>query len=91
MVAFDDRKYGQSIERFEDARRYLERYKLSTVLGIHTVQLIPERRESLWRIAEYDRWYADPFLWPRIWRRNRALIQNPDLIYPNWRLIIPAI
>ena len=91
VVAFDDRKYGQSIERFEDARRYLERYKLYTVLGIHTVQLIPERRESLWRIAEYDRWYADPFLWPRIWRRNRALIQNPDLIYPNWRLIIPAI
>ena len=91
VVAFDDRKYGQSIERFEDARRYLERYKLYTVLGIHTVQLIPERRESLWRIAGYDRWYADPFLWPRIWRRNRALIQNPDLIYPNWRLIIPAI
>ncbi len=91
VVAFDDRKYGQSIERFEDARRYLERYKLYTVLGIHTVQLIPERRESLWRIAEYDRWYADPFLWPRIWRRNRDLIQNPDLIYPNWNLIIPAI
>ena len=91
VVAFDDRKYGQSIERFEDARRYLDRYKLYTALGIHTVQLIPERRESLWRIAEYDRWYADPFLWPRIWRRNRDLIQNPDLIYPNWRLIIPAI
>ena len=91
VVAFDERKYGQSIERFEDARRYLERYKLYTVLGIHTVKLIPERRESLWRIAEYDRWYADPFLWPRIWRRNRDLIQNPDLIYPNWNLIIPAI
>ena len=91
VVAFDDRKYGQSIERFEDARLYLERYRLYTVLGIHTVQLIPDRRESLWRIAEYDRWYADPFLWPRIWRRNRDLIQNPDLIYPNWNLIIPAI
>ena len=91
VVAFDDRKYGQSIQRFEDARSYLERYRLHAVLGIHTVQLIPERRESLWRIAEYDRWYADPFLWPRIWRRNRDLIRNPDLIYPNWNLIIPAI
>ena len=91
VIAFDDRKYGQSIERFEDARRYLERYRIHAVLGIHTVQLIPERRESLWRIAEYDRWYADPFLWPRIWRRNRDLIQNPDLIYPNWNLIIPAL
>ena len=91
VVAFDDEKYGQSIQLFEDARRYLERYKFYAVLGIHTVQLIPERRESLWRIAEYPRWYEDPFLWPRIWRRNRDLIQNPDLIYPNWRLIIPAL
>ncbi len=91
VVAFDDEKYGQSISLFEDARRYLERYKFYVVLGIHTVRLIPERRESLWRIAEYPQWYDDPFLWPRIWRRNRDLIQNPDLIYPGWQLIIPAI
>jgi len=91
VLAFDDRKYAQSIQLFEDARRYLERYKLDTVMGVHTVQLIPERRESLWRIAEYDHWYGDPFRWPRIWRKNRDLIQNPDLIYPNWNLIIPAL
>ena len=91
VVAFDDQKYGQSIRLFEDARRYLDLYKFYAVLGIHVVQLIPERRESLWRIAEYPRWYEDPFLWPRIWRRNRDLIQNPDLIYPGWQLIIPAL
>ena len=91
VVAFDRRKYSQSIRLFEDARRYVERYKFYAVLGIHVVQLIPERRESLWRIAEYPRWYEDPFLWPRIWRRNRDLILNPDLIYPNWQLIIPAL
>ena len=91
VAAFDDQKYGQSIRLFEDARRYLDLYKFYAVLGIHVVQLIPERRESLWRIAEYPRWYDDPFLWPRIWRRNRDLIQNPDLIYPGWQLIIPAL
>ena len=91
VVEFDDEKYGQAISLFEDARRYLERYKFYVVLGIHTVRLIPERRESLWRIAEYPQWYGDPFLWPRIWRRNRDLIQNPDLIYPGWQLIIPAL
>ena len=91
VVEFDDEKYGQAISLFEDARRYLERYKFYVVLGIHTVRLIPDRRESLWRIAEYPQWYGDPFLWPRIWRRNRDLIQNPDLIYPGWQLIIPAI
>ena len=91
VAAFDDQKYGQSIRLFEDARRYLDLYKFYAVLGSHFVQLIPERRESLWRIAEYPRWYDDPFLWPRIWRRNRDLIQNPDLIYPGWQLIIPAL
>ena len=91
VVAFDRWKNSQSIRLFEDARRYVERYKFYAVLGIHVVQLIPERRESLWRIAEYPRWYEDPFLWPRIWRRNRDLILNPDLIYPNWQLIIPAL
>ena len=91
VVEFDDEKYGQSISLFEDARRYLERYLFYAVLGIHTVRLIPDRRESLWRIAEYPQWYGDPFLWPRIWRKNRDLIQNPDLIYPGWQLIIPAI
>ena len=91
VVSFDDQKYGQSIRLFEDASRYLERYKFYAVLNIYTVKLIPERRESLWRIAEYDFHYGDPFLWPKIWRRNRDRIQNPDLIYPGWQLIIPAI
>ena len=90
VVSFDDQKYGQSIRLFEDASRYLERYKAYAVLNIYTVKLIPERRESLWRIGEYDFHYGDPFLWPKIWRRNRDLIQNPDLIYPGWQLIIPA-
>ena len=50
---------------------------------------IPERPESLWRIAGYDFVYGNPHLWPRIWRRTRALIRNPDLIQPGWKLVIP--
>ena len=91
VVANDDGKYRQAMALFEDARRYLDLYKLYAVLAVYTVRYIPERRDSLWRIAEYDFHYGDPFLWPRIWRRNRTLIQNPDLIYPNWQLIIPAL
>jgi len=53
------------------------------------VRLIPERRDCLWRIAEYDFIYGNPYLWPKIWRRNRKLIQHPDLIYPGWKLVIP--
>lgn len=91
VVANDDGKYRQAMALFEDARRYLDYYKLYAVLAVYTVRYIPERRDSLWRIAEYDFHYGDPFRWPRIWRRNRNLIQNPDLIYPGWQLIIPAL
>jgi len=56
---------------------------------LYTVRLIPERRDSLWRISEYQSIFGDPLQWPRIWYRNRRLIQNPDLIFPGWQLIIP--
>ena len=56
---------------------------------VYTVRLIPDRRDSLWRISEYSGIYATPWDWPKIWKRNQKLIQNPDLIYPGWQLIIP--
>ena len=74
---------------FNEALRYIEIYKSYAVKGVYTVRLIPDRRDCLWRIAEYHDIYGDPYLWPKIWRRNRKLIQNPDLIYPGWQLVIP--
>ena len=74
---------------FEQAQRYAGAYEALAVMTTYTVRLIPERRESLWRIAEYDFIYGNPWLWPRIWHRNRKLIQDPDLIYPGWQLYIP--
>lgn len=59
------------------------------VMTTYTVRSIPERPESLWRIAGYDFIYGDPTLWPRIWQGNRELIQDPDLILPGWQLSIP--
>jgi nucleoid-associated protein YgaU len=47
------------------------------------------RGDSLWAIAGSR--YGDPTLWPRIHDANRNDIANPDLIYPNQRLRIPAI
>ena len=40
-------------------------------------------------IAEYNYIHANPYMWPKIWRRNRKRIQHPDLIYPGWKLVIP--
>ncbi len=81
--------YVQAQEYYAEAIRYVEVYKSYAVKGVYTVRLIPERRDCLWRISEYDFIYGNPQLWPKIWRRNRKLIQNPDLIYPGWLLVIP--
>jgi len=40
----------------------------------YTVRLIPERRDCLWRIAEYHEIYADPAQWPKLYRANQSLI-----------------
>ena len=84
--------YELSEEYFNEAGRLIQAYKNQAVKAeypLYVVRLIPERRDCLWRIAEYDFIYGNPFLWPKIWRRNRKLIQHPDLIYPGWKLVIP--
>ncbi|HTP58291.1 MAG TPA: hypothetical protein VMM82_05195, partial [Spirochaetia bacterium] len=81
--------YAKAMDYFTEAQRYIDIYKSYAVKGVYTVRLIPDRRDCLWRIAEYADIYGDPYKWPNIWRRNRKLIQNPDLIYPGWQLVIP--
>lgn len=81
--------YQRAAGYFQQARRYRDAYVALAVVTTYTVRLVPERRESLWRIAEYDFIYGNPWLWPKIWHRNRKLIQDPDLIFPGWQLYIP--
>jgi nucleoid-associated protein YgaU len=81
--------YAKAQDYFNEAQRYIDVYKSYAVKGVYTVRLIPDRRDCLWRIAEYADIYGDPYKWPTIWRRNRKLIQNPDLIFPGWQLVIP--
>ena len=45
--------------------------------------------EFLQKISEYERIYADPLKWPRIYRANKDLIDDPNLIYPDWELTVP--
>jgi hypothetical protein len=44
--------------------------------------------ETLWDIARAC--LADPFLWPEIFRLNTATVEDPALIYPRERLVLPA-
>ncbi len=50
----------------------------------YTVRLIPERRDCLYRIAEYDFIYGDPTQWPKLYRANKALIDNGYQRYVNY-------
>ncbi len=55
----------------------------------YKVRLIPERRDCLWRIAEYDFIYDNARLWPQIYKANKEQIKNPDLIFPGQVFKIP--
>ena len=44
--------------------------------------------DYLWKIAKKDDIYGDPYQWIRIYTKNRELIKDPDLIYPDWNLKI---
>jgi hypothetical protein len=53
------------------------------------------RRDTLWAIAEGH--LGDPFRWPEIYDLNKGVpqadgrsLQDPDLIYPGWQLLLPA-
>jgi len=48
----------------------------------HTVK----RGDTLWDIAQ--QYLGDPFKWPEIYRRNAALVQDPNLIYPDQLIVI---
>ncbi len=60
-----------------------------TALAAETIQHVVERGDTLWSIAAQADVYADPYLWPVIYRFNRDQIVDPAQIYPNQTLLIP--
>lgn len=62
--------------------------------AVYVVRLIPERRDCLWRIAEYPFIYNDPLKWTVIYEANKKNFRdpgNPNLIFPGQKLAIPAL
>ncbi|MBT4498321.1 MAG: LysM peptidoglycan-binding domain-containing protein, partial [Gemmatimonadetes bacterium] len=54
-----------------------------------TVDYMVMRGDNLWNIAKKDDIYADPYMWPRLYRANKEQIEDPDLIFPDQKLAIP--
>ncbi len=45
--------------------------------------------DCLYKIAGKPNVLGDPLLWIQIWKANRDLVPNPDLIYPGQNLFVP--
>lgn len=89
--AYQAEDYDMAIQYAAIAKKLADSYKGTGIKTYYTVRLIPDKRDCLWRIAEYDFIYGDPFLWPRIWKTNKKEILNPDLIYPKQVFVIPEV
>lgn len=50
-------------------------------------EYIIEKNDTLWDIS--NKKLEDTFLWPKLWNVNPH-IENPDLIYPGTKIIIPS-
>jgi nucleoid-associated protein YgaU len=51
-----------------------------------------DKGDFLYKISGMEEVYADPLKWKRIWRANKEVLEtfdDPNLIYPDWELIIP--
>ena len=60
----------------------------------YVVRLMPNHRDSFWRIAGYPFVYGNPLKWPVLYKANKDILQNPNnpnLIQPGMKFVIPSI
>jgi nucleoid-associated protein YgaU len=93
---FDEEKYQDSIHASQRAINLLVdvRPRDDVKPRYYTVRLIPDRRDCLWRIAEYDFIYDNPWKWKVIYEANKEKLPEPDnphWIEPGIVLEIPSI
>jgi nucleoid-associated protein YgaU len=48
-----------------------------------------KHRDTLWDISESKTGFSDPYYWPALFRANRDVIEDPDLIYVDEQLKLP--
>jgi len=90
-TTFQSQSYRTSIKSSEEAIRLAKLIKklMKVVYKYYIVQYRPTARDCLWRIASFKKFFGDPAMWPKIWKANKHLIVDPDLIYPGQKFAIP--
>lgn len=89
VTARNASQFDLAKDYFRQAEAYIDVYESNAVSQTYTVVYREVATDCLWRIAEQGEIFDNPYLWPKIWRANRRIIQNPDLIYPGQILAIP--
>jgi len=82
----------EEIRRIEERRRAEEearRRAEEEALRAKPRNWVVQKGECLWKIAEYEKIYQDPFQWPLIYEANKDQIRDPDLIFPDQNFAIP--
>ncbi len=75
----------QAIERLLAQLRGVQR----PIPPVRRDQYTVVRGDYLWRIARRPSVYADPFAWVRLYSANQDMIEDPNLIYPDWVIGVP--
>ncbi|MEW5951903.1 MAG: LysM peptidoglycan-binding domain-containing protein [Elusimicrobiota bacterium] len=52
-----------------------------------TKKIYVKYKDTLWSLAQKE--YSDGFLWEKIYKANKDVIKNPNLIFPGDEIIIP--
>ena len=89
VQARNNGQFDLARDYFRQANAYVQAHESSAIERTYTVQYRKVATDCLWRISERKDIFDNPYLWPKIWRSNRKIIQNPDLIYPGQVLVIP--
>lgn len=74
--------------RLERLAARIEALKASLPKPKHDMYIVV-RGDYLWKISGKPQIYDDPWKWMRIYSVNREEIRDPDLIFPDQRLVIP--
>lgn len=78
-----EREYATMTARIDDLSKQIE--GLEALPGSWVFQY----GECLWTVASYEEVYGDPLKWPRLWRGNSVMIEDPDWVLAGWEITIP--